>query len=49
MEDSEILKMVEDASRHHCFIIDSIVSDDDSTVKYIIKHQSIGAPGKVLK
>ena len=43
MEAAEILKMVEDAFRDICFIIYAILIDDDSTMRAVIKHPSIGA------
>ena len=49
MEASTILKMVEDALYNHFFIIDDIVSDDDSTMRAVIKHPSICVRGQVLK
>ena len=49
MEASAILKMVEDAYYNRFFIIDLIVSDDDSTMRAVLKHPSIGVRGKVLK
>ena len=49
MEASEILKMVEDAFYNRFFIIDVIVSDDDSTMRAVLKHPSKGARGQVLK
>ena len=49
MEAGEILNMVEDAFRHHCFIIDLIVSGDDSTIRDFLKHPSIGVRGQVMK
>ena len=49
MEDGAIMKMVEDAFRHCCFIIDATVSDNDSTMQDVIKHPPIGARGQVLK
>ena len=48
MEDGEILKMVEYALRHLCFIIDVIVSNNDSTMQDVPKHPSIGAQGQVM-
>ena len=48
MEDSAILKMVEDTLYNHLFIIDVIVSDDDSTMQAVLKHPYIGARGLVL-
>ena len=41
--------MVEDAYYNHFFIIDVIVSDDDSTMRSVLKHPSIGVRGQVLK
>ena len=49
MEDSDILKMVEDAFYNHFFIIDVIVSNDDSTMRSMLKHTPIGARGHVMK
>ena len=49
MEASAILKMVEDAFYNRFFIIDVIVSEDDSTIRYVLKHLSKGARGQVLK
>ena len=49
MEASYILKMVEDASYNRLFIIDGIVSDDDSTMRAVLKHPSKGAQVQVLK
>ena len=49
MEASAILKMVEDAFYYHFFIIGVIVSDDDSTMRDVLKHPSKGARGQVLK
>ena len=49
MEAGAILKMVEDAFRHHCFIIYSIVRDDDSTMQDVLKHPSIGVRGQLMK
>ena len=49
METGAIMKMVEDAFRHHCFIIiDVILSDDDITMQEMLKHPSIGAQGQVI-
>ena len=47
MEASAILKMVEDAFYNCFFIIDVIVSDDDSTMQAVLKHPSKGARGVV--
>ena len=49
MEASTILNMVEDAFYNRFFIIDVIVSDDDSTIRAVLKHPSKGAQGQVLK
>ena len=49
MEDSTILKMIEDALYNRFFIIGVIVSDDDSTIRSVLKHPSKGAQGQVLK
>ena len=49
VEASAILKMVEDAFYNRFFIIDVIVSDNDSTMRAVLKHPSKGARGQVLK
>ena len=49
MEDSAILNMVEDVFYNRFFIIDIIVSDDDSMIRAVLKHPSKGAQGQVLK
>ena len=49
MEASAILKMVEDAYYNCFFIIDVIVSNDNSTVQAVLKHPSIGVRGQVIK
>ena len=49
MEASTILKMVEDDFYNHFFIIDSIVSNDDRTMRAVLKHPSKGAQGRVPK
>ena len=49
MEASAILKIVEDAFYNHFFIIDVILGDDDSTMRAVLKHPSIGDQGQVLK
>ena len=41
--------MVEDAFYNHFFIIEYIVSDDDSTMRAMLKHPSICVRGQVLK
>ena len=43
MEAATILKMVEDALHDICFIIDVVVSENDSTMRAVIKHPPIGA------
>ena len=42
MESAAILKMVEDAYYNRFFIIDVIVSDDESTMRAVLKHSIIG-------
>ena len=49
MEDSAILKMVYNALYNRFFIIDAIVSDDDTTMRSVLMHPSIGVRGQVLK
>ena len=49
MEASAILKMVEYAYYNRFFIIDVIVSDDESTMRAVLKHPIIGVRGQVLK
>ena len=49
MEASAILKMVEDAFYNRFFIIDIILSNDDSTIQAVLNHTSKGARGQVLK
>ena len=49
MEASAILKMVEDAFLNHFFVIDIIVSDNDSTMRVVLKNLSKGSRGQVLK
>ena len=49
MEDSAILKMVEDAYYNSFFIIDVIVRDDNSTMRAVLKHPINGVQGQVLK
>ena len=43
MEASAIMKMVEDALYHFFLFIDVIVSDDDSSIRAVLKHPSKGA------
>ena len=38
MEAAAIMKMVEYEFRDHCFIIDAIVSGDDSTMRSVLNH-----------
>ena len=49
MEATAIMKMVEDAFLNCFFVIDIIVSDDDSTIRAMLKHPPKGARGQVLK
>ena len=49
MEASAILKMVEDAFYNCFFIIDVIFSDDDSTMRAVLKFPSKSSRGQVLK
>ena len=49
MEASAILKMVEDAFYNQFFIVDFIVSDNDRTIRAVLKHTLIGVQGQVLK
>ena len=49
MEASEILKMVEDEFYNCFFIIVVIFSDDDITIRAVLKHPSKGDRGQVLK
>ena len=49
MEAYAILKMVEDAFYNLLFIIDSIASNGDSTMRAVLKHPSKGTQGQVLK
>ena len=48
MEASAVLKMVEDALYNRFFIIDVIVSDNESTMRAMLKHPSVGVRGQVL-
>ena len=41
--------MVDDAFYNHFFIIDVIFSNDDSRLRAVLDHQSIGVQGQVLK
>ena len=49
MEADAIMKMVEYASSHICFIIGVIVSDYYSTIRAVINNTSTGPQGQVLK
>ena len=49
MEASDILKMVEDAFYNRYFIVDVIVSYDDSTMRAMLTHPLIGVRVRVLK
>ena len=49
MEASAILKMIEDALYNRDFTIEFIVSEDDSTMRAVLKHPLIGVRGQVLK
>ena len=46
---SAILKYLEDTLYNRFFVVDVIVSDDDSTMQAVLKHPSKGAQGQVLK
>ena len=48
MEASAILKMVKDAFYNRLFIVDVIVSDNDSTMRAVIKNPLIVVRGQVL-
>ena len=43
------MKMVEDAFYNRFFIIYGIVSNDNSTIRAVLKHPSKGARGQVMK
>ena len=49
MKASVILNMVENALYNRLFVIDAIVSDDDSTMREVLKHPYKGTRGQVLK
>ena len=49
MKASAILKIVEDAFYNRFFVIYATVSNDDSTMRAVLKHPSKGARGQVLK
>ena len=49
MEASAIQEMVDDAFHNIFFIVDVIVSDDDSKMRAVLKHPLIGVRGQVLK
>ena len=48
MEDFAILKMVEDAFYNRFFIVDVIVSDNESTMQAVFKNPLVGVRGQVL-
>ena len=48
MEDSVILKMVEDALHNRLFIIDVIVRNYDTTMRAVLNHPSKGARGRFM-
>ena len=48
MESSTILKMVEDTFYNRFFVVDVIVSDNNSTIKAVITHPLIGVRGQVV-
>ena len=43
------MNMIEDALYNQFFIVDVIVSDDDSTMQSVLKNPSIGVRGHFLK
>ena len=49
MEASAIMKMVDDEFYNRLFIIDIIVSNNDSTMRDVLNHPSKGAQGQVMK
>ena len=49
MEASTIFKMVEDTLYNRSFIVYVIVSDNDSTMRAVLKHPLIGVRGQVMK
>ena len=49
MEADKILRLVEYELCHRCFIIDIIVSDNESTTKSMIKHTSRVTCVQVIK
>ena len=49
MEDSEILNMIENSFSNHFFIIYFFISDNDSTMWYVLKRPSKGSWGQFLK
>ena len=48
MESGAMMKMAEDALCHICFIIAVIISNNDSTIRAVLKHPSIDARGQVM-
>ena len=49
MEASAILKMVENTFYNYFFVVDIIVSDNDSTIRAVLKNPLIGVQVQVLK
>ena len=49
MEADAIMNMVEYAFYQCCFIIDVMVSDDKTTIKYVLNNQSRAAQGHAIK
>ena len=49
MEAFDILKMVEDEFYNRFFIVDAIVSDDDITMRAVLKHLLIGVWYQFMK
>ena len=49
MEASDILKMVEDSFYNRFFIVGVIFINDDSKMRAVLKHTSIGVWGQVQK
>ena len=49
MEASTILNMAEDGFCNRFFIIDVIISNDDTTMQAVLKHPSKNVRGQVLK
>ena len=49
MEADSIINMVEESFHYEFFIIDDIVSENDRTIKAVLKHVSRGSRGQLLK